>query len=49
VTRYYNAIGLRSVIHPEKFAQAPKLAAPLRKEEISELNSDFFLVLDTCS
>lgn len=40
VTRYYNAIGLRSVIHPEKFAQLPKLAAPLRKEEISK-----FLVL----
>ncbi|KAI9360731.1 ribosomal protein L18e/L15P [Pilaira anomala] len=34
VTRYYNAIGLRSVIHPEKFAQTPKLAAPLRKEDI---------------
>ncbi len=36
VTRYYNAIGLRSVIHPEKFAQTPKLAAPLRKEDISK-------------
>ncbi|ORX49146.1 ribosomal protein L15 [Hesseltinella vesiculosa] len=33
-TRYYNALGLRSLIHPEKFTQLPKLAAPLRKEEI---------------
>ncbi|KAI8358562.1 ribosomal protein L18e/L15P [Blakeslea trispora] len=34
VTRYYNALGLRSLVHPEKFTQMPKLAAPLRKEEI---------------
>ncbi|KAF7724757.1 YmL10 [Apophysomyces ossiformis] len=33
-TRYYNELGLRSLIHPEKFAQLPKLAAPLRKEDI---------------
>lgn len=37
MTRYYNALGLRSLIHPEKFAQLPKLAAPLRKEDISKL------------
>lgn len=36
VTRYYNALGLRSLIHPEKFAQLPKLAEPLRKEDISK-------------
>jgi large subunit ribosomal protein L15 len=41
VTRYYNALGLRSVVHPEKFAQTPKLAAPLRKEDISKF---FFFV-----
>ncbi|KAI9487358.1 MAG: ribosomal protein L18e/L15P [Benjaminiella poitrasii] len=33
-TRYYNALGLRALIHPEKFVQMPKLAAPLRKEDI---------------
>ncbi|EIE82693.1 hypothetical protein G6F46_002158 [Rhizopus delemar] len=38
VTRYYNALGLRSLIHPEKFAQLPKLAAPLRKEDIKYYN-----------
>lgn len=38
VTRYYNALGLRSVVHPEKFAQTPKLAAPLRKEDISKFS-----------
>ncbi|KAI8977656.1 ribosomal protein L18e/L15P [Mycotypha africana] len=35
VTRYYNALGLRSLIHPEKFTVLPKLARPLRKEEIN--------------
>lgn len=45
VTRYYNAIGLRSVIHPEKFAQTPKLAAPLRKEELSK---SFLYLIDKC-
>ncbi|KAG1444458.1 hypothetical protein G6F56_010290 [Rhizopus delemar] len=38
VTRYYNALGLRSLIHPEKFAQLPKLAEPLRKEDIKYYN-----------
>ncbi|KAG0741671.1 hypothetical protein G6F57_007645 [Rhizopus arrhizus] len=38
MTRYYNALGLRSLIHPEKFAQLPKLAAPLRKEDIKYYN-----------
>ncbi|KAI8092667.1 ribosomal protein L18e/L15P [Halteromyces radiatus] len=33
-TRYYNALGLRAVVHPEKFSQIPKFAAPLRKEDI---------------
>jgi large subunit ribosomal protein L15 len=48
VTRYYNELGLRSVVHPEKFAQTPKLAAPLRKEDISKcfFLSSRFLVTD---
>ncbi|CAO3627995.1 unnamed protein product [Cunninghamella echinulata] len=33
-TKYYNKLGLRAVIHPEKFTQLPKFAAPLRKEDI---------------
>ncbi|CAO3619067.1 unnamed protein product [Cunninghamella blakesleeana] len=33
-TRYYNKLGLRALVHPEKFIQLPKFAAPLRKEDI---------------
>ncbi|KAL0079678.1 ribosomal protein L18e/L15P [Phycomyces blakesleeanus] len=32
--RYFNAIGLRALIHPEKFTKTPKAAAPIRKEDI---------------
>ncbi|KAI7871754.1 ribosomal protein L18e/L15P [Spinellus fusiger] len=32
--KYYNKLGLRALIHPEKFTKMPKLAAPIRKEDI---------------
>jgi len=33
-TRYYNILGLRALLRPEKFAKIPKFAAPVRKKDI---------------
>ncbi|KAL1921228.1 mitochondrial 54S ribosomal protein uL15m [Calcarisporiella thermophila] len=32
--RYYNALGMRVLLHPEKFVRLPKFANPVRKKDI---------------
>ncbi|OZJ05775.1 hypothetical protein BZG36_01307 [Bifiguratus adelaidae] len=33
VCRYYNQLGLRALLHPEKFVQTPKFPEPARRKE----------------